>query len=322
MDPLHGVLHEARLAAFCRRFRLRRDELTADFSGWHKRVLLSPDDAFLFPRHDEDIPLVERQAVAHEALAGVGVVPASRGLWRDGDISPYPFLQTERRFGTGYAELEDDLAFEEVALVLERLGASTAAWHSVPTAELPDVLREPPEGRDFVASFLDPRTLRERLGTIQETLSSVLPSDVSPAPSWVEVWEGTLGPLALVPPVLTHGDVHETQLIVDDDLEIVAVLDWDHACLAHPGRDFNFGEWGYGIFSWEHRFDELYRRYWDAYRSRREASLPDHRSILLLRVLTDAMRASASLASDRSWWSAHRLRNCAEHIAVLTREAG
>ena len=72
--------------------------------------------------------------------------------------------------------------------------------------------------------------------------------------------------------MLTHGDVHETQLLVDDDLRLLAVLDWDHAGVAHPTRDFNFGEWGFGIFSWEERFDVLYERYWESYRRCAQAS--------------------------------------------------
>ena len=321
MDPLEGVLHADRLDRFCLRFGLRRAALEANFDGWHKRVILSPDSAFLFPRYDEDVPQVRREAAALAFLHNVDLVPTLIGAWDEPGISPYPFLQTERRFGTSYDDIEDELNLEGVANVLERLGAATAAWHSVATDDLPDVLSTVPEHDGVVDSLLSSATLRGRLEGAQQRLASVLPPDVAPAMSWVGVWERLLRPLTELPLVLTHGDVHESQLLVDDHLELVAVLDWDHAGLAHPVRDFNFGEWGFGIFAWEERFDELYRRYWDGYRSQREQSLPDHHSVLLLRTLADAIR-KLERPGLSSWFDALRLRRCAVHVRDVTVRAG
>jgi hypothetical protein len=188
MQPLHGVLHEARLEAFCRRFGLRRDDLEANFDGWHKRVILSPDSAFLFPRYEDDVAQIEREAAALDVLADLDLVPALRGLCREPDIAPHPFLHTERRSGTSYADLEDDLTLGEIGDVLERLGAATATWHAVGTDDLPDLLRSVPEVDAVTASFLDASTLRGRLGDVLGRLASVLPDDVRPRRSWIDVW--------------------------------------------------------------------------------------------------------------------------------------
>jgi aminoglycoside phosphotransferase (APT) family kinase protein len=315
MDPLEGVLHEARLDDFCRRFGLRHEDLEADFSGWHKRVILSRAHAFLFPRHESDVELVEREAAALAVLDDVEFVPRLVGLWNEPDITPYPFLQTERRCGTKYAEIEEDLSLDEIARVLEHVGAATARWHAVPPDELTGDLQAAPDPEVWSGGFLEGSELRPRLEHAAERLAAVLPTDLAPSPSWVEVWHATLMPLTELSPVFTHGDVHETQLLVDDDLTLLAVLDWDHAGVAHPTRDFNFGEWGFGIFSWEDRFDVLYERYWESYRRVRDVALPDHRALLLYRVLQDAVRETERLVSGpSSWWSAHRLRNCALHI--------
>ena len=318
-DPLEGVLHEARLDDFCRRFVLRRGDLEADFTGWHKRVILSPAHAFLFPRHEEDVEQVEREAAALAVLDDVRFVPTLIGLWREPDISPYPFLQTERRAGTSYASLEDDLTLDQIGRVLEHLGTATAQWHAVPIERLTGVLREAPDRELWSGGFLESASLRPQLEHAAERLAAVLPDDIAPRASWVDVWHATLSPVTELEPVFTHGDVHETQLLVDDDLSLLAVLDWDHAGVAHPTRDFNFGEWGFGIFSWEEHFDVLYERYWEAYRQARDVALPDHRSLLLYRVLHDAVRETDRLVGGpSSWWSAHRLRNCALHIKNVT----
>jgi aminoglycoside phosphotransferase (APT) family kinase protein len=320
MDPLHGVLHSDRLDRFVRRFGLRECELEANFDSWHKRVILSPSSAFLFPRYEDDVAQVQREAAALGALDTVALAPALIGVWDEPDISPHPFLQTERRFGTNYADIEDDLSLEQVGDVLERLGAATATWHALSTDDVPDILRSPPE--PFSDAFLQAETLRERLEEAQDRLCAKLPADLAPFRSWADVWESLLAPLTGLAPVLTHGDIHETQLIVDEELRLAAVLDWDHAALAHPTRDFNFGEWGFGIFAWEERFDALYERYWEAYRRARSVSLPDHRSVLLYRAMGDALYACKGLETrPDSWWMAHRLRRCAEHIRAVTLSA-
>ena len=321
MDPLEGVLHTDRLDRFCTRFGLRRDDLDADFSGWHKRAILAPDDVFLFPRHHEDIRLVEREAVALDAVSDVGVVPMLRGLHREPSIDPYPFLQTERRHGTNYSSIENDVSLDEVGAVLEHLGAATAQWHDIDVRPLDDKLHKLPwEPAPWEA--MTPSVLRAELEGAYEKLGRIVPDDVRPVESAVDAWESLLAPLWSLAPVLTHGDVHETQLLVDDG-RVTTVLDWDHACVANPVRDFNFGEWGFGIFAWEESFDVLYERYWEGYRRARDVSLPDHRSVVLHRTLHDAAWAATKLErTPDSWFLALRIRRSMEHVIRVTETVG
>ena len=314
MDPLEGVLHADRLDRFCRRFGLRRDDLDADFSGWHKRAILAPEDVFLFPRHDEDIPLVEREAVALNAVGDLEVTPALRAMHREPDISPYPFLQTQRRRGTNYSSIEGDLALDDVGGVLEQVGRAIAQWHDLDVRSLDGKLHELP-WEPTPWESMDVRVLRRELECSYEKLRSVLPADARPDESAVDVWESLLRPLWSLAPVLTHGDVHETQLLVDEGRRLTTVLDWDHACVTNPVRDFNFGEWGFGVFAWEERFDVLYERYWESYRRARDASLPDHRSVVLHRALGDATWAATKLGEvPDSWFHALRIRRSVELV--------
>lgn len=323
LNPLHAILRPPELEAFVKRFGLVVDDLEPNFDGWHKRAIITSTRVFLFPRYESDIALVEREAVALAALADLEMVPSLISLHREPEISSFPFLETERRFGTNYSEIEDDLSLEQVGDVLEQIGAATARWHETDVTRLSGTLHEVPYADPrWWTDALDRDLLRKHVEDAYETIASMVPSDIAPESSWVDVWEALLEPLASLEPVLTHGDVHETQLLVDGELRLEAVIDWDHACVANPVRDFNFGEWGYGIFTWEERFDILYERYWESYRAARSVALPDHRSLLLYRALGDAMWACEQLASTPdSWWHAHRLRWCAEHIGAISIDA-
>lgn len=318
MNPLHGVLHSQRLEVLCRRFGLDERELEADFSGWHKRVILSPESAFLFPRYEEDVPHVEREAAALDVLAANELTPGLIGRWSETDISPHPFLQTQRCHGTNFATVLDDLSLDEIGRALERLGAATASWHAIDIETVPPPLVSAPETDRSMERVLDASTMRAELERAQTALAAALPEDVAPARNWIDRWERMLQPLAELPPVMTHGDIHETQLIIDDELDLVAVLDWDHAGVAHPTRDFNFGEWGYEIFEWEDHFDELYRRYWGGYRAASTVELPGHHSLILLRTLRDAVYFVSRVDDEPSWYNAYRLRRNAEHVRDVT----
>jgi Ser/Thr protein kinase RdoA (MazF antagonist) len=41
-----------------------------------------------------------------------------------------------------------------------------------------------------------------------------------------------------VPTVLVHNDMYGDNMILDDDLEVIAIVDWDHACLGPREHDF------------------------------------------------------------------------------------
>src|SRR5207245_2142926 len=148
------------------------------------------------------------------------------------------------------------------------------------------VVREPVDG---LPSWEEPIGLsRQAVEKWWAKLDAFLPADLCPPQTVVERWVAVLRPLAALAPVLTHGDVHGTQILLDREASVSTVLDWDHAAVAHPLRDFNFGEWGYGIFRHEAQFDVLYESYWDGYRRARGADLPDVRPLLLFRALKDA----------------------------------
>ena len=69
--------------------------------------------------------------------------------------------------------------------------------------------------------------------------------------------------------MLVHGDLHEDQLLADSG-ELTGVIDWETARVDHPFWDFDFGEWGTGLWRRRRRdFSALWARGWISYAQRR-----------------------------------------------------
>jgi aminoglycoside phosphotransferase (APT) family kinase protein len=78
-------------------------------------------------------------------------------------------------------------------------------------------------------------------------------------------WAGLLGRAARHAPVLVHGDIHEDQLLADGG-RLTGVLDWETARIDPPFWDFDFGEWGTGLWRRHRRdFSTLWAQGWHAY---------------------------------------------------------
>jgi aminoglycoside phosphotransferase (APT) family kinase protein len=60
---------------------------------------------------------------------------------------------------------------------------------------------------------------------------------------------------------------------------VTGVLDWETAGIGHPLKDFDFGEWGFGIFEWETHFDVLRQSLWQGYTEERGGDLPSWRAM-------------------------------------------
>ncbi len=99
-DRIHAVLTAPQLTRFREVCDLADDELSTDFSGWNRHVILSHDRAFLFPRHESGVAGLIREKAALRSIEDRGT-PAPRvlGSWRDDRISTYPFLSLSRLSG-------------------------------------------------------------------------------------------------------------------------------------------------------------------------------------------------------------------------------
>lgn len=306
-DRIHAVMIEPQLERFRQLCGLNGVELAVTFAGWHRYAVLAPDRVFLFPRHRSCVAGLLREAAVMQALEGRGV-PAPRLLsqWRDAGISPYPFIAVSRLPGRTWLTLEREATLDQIGTMLESLGRSIASWHRLDARLLPR--RPRTRHNDDLSRYLEIGALESAAGAAVRALR--LPR------RQMNVWLQELEPLTTMLDVVVHGDINEGQVMVNEYSRVTGVLDWETAGVGHPLKDFDFGEWGFGIFAWERHFDLLRRRMWEAYARARGGELPSWRTIHLFFCLTwiHGWDPAVALAS----WSQDRLAGNLELLKRLT----
>ncbi|WP_020573158.1 aminoglycoside phosphotransferase family protein [Actinopolymorpha alba] len=315
-ELVHAVLAPPDLRRFRELTGVGNANLDVSFAGWSKLAVLSDDRAFLFPRRGRDAALL-RGARTCEILSALGVscVPRVLGQWPDGAVSAGPFVAFERRPGASWQRVDERAGLDEVERMLASLGGVIATWHRIDVALLPPELLRGAHGatkQGWLSSFLDPDRADGAVDAVVRLLDA--------KPSWSAIWRATIRSLSTMTPVLVHGDVCENQLLVDAHGQVNTVLDWDTAGMGHPLHDFDFGEWGFGIFSWEPDFARLRRAMWDAYvAGRREAELPTAGEVHLLFTLAElAYFEEQNRQGMNDAWGAARLARCRAAIGPAT----
>jgi aminoglycoside phosphotransferase (APT) family kinase protein len=305
-DPhcLNAVLIEPQLARFRALCGLEGVPLGTSFEGWHRHAILAPDRVFLFPRDRTHVPGLRRDVAALTALDGRGV-PAPRllGRWDDRAVSAYPFIAVSRLPGRTWSQLEATATLDDVTALVAGLGAAIATWHRLDRRTLPRTI---PRRRNAVAGALSDG-LEGLAGDATRRLG--LPRRTATA------WLRQLEPLAALDPVLVHGDVNEGQILVDEGLRVTGILDWETAHVGHPLKDFDFGEWGYGIFAWDARFDRLHRAMWRAYAAARDVPLPPWQAVHLFFCLRWV--AWFGQRPEAGAWGQARLATCLDLLRRL-----
>jgi aminoglycoside phosphotransferase (APT) family kinase protein len=255
-DPLWAVLIPPRLIRFRELVDIGDEALEIDLTGWNKFVLLGQERAYLFPRTANDVEWFEREVAAYRALepAGLPVVPRLLGRWHDAAVYPYPFAAVSRLPGVHPTDAGD---------VLAELGRATARWHDLAPPALPGA--RPPAHHDRA----DIRWLRRALDPVSTGPAVAEAAQRLGRPDRTTPWSERLEAAARLPHVLVHGDIHEDQLLVLDG-RLTGVLDWETARIDHPFWDFDFSEWGTGLWR-RHRgdFSRLWSVAWRAYAGER-----------------------------------------------------
>lgn len=268
-DPVFAVVAPPRLPRFRELAGLGDDDVvTADFSGWSKLALLSADHAFLFPRDHTHVEYLQREVEALRVVApvGLGEVPAVHAVWDDPALSPLPVVVVTRLPGRLLSDRIEALSAEEVGDVLEQIARLAARWHQADPGPLADrpPRTHPPQA--LVDDLLGGLPVDEAV----ERAAASLDLDVRERRAFADALEQA----RTLAPVLVHGDVHEGQVLVDGDLQVTGVIDWQTARVGHPFTEFDLGEWGTGTWRGHRRsFPELRRRQWRSYAEAR--ALPD-----------------------------------------------
>lgn len=281
-DPVRAVLNPPQLARFRELTGIGNAALEARFDGWSKLALLTDDLVFLFPRDLADALVHGARVSGFLSDLGISWAPQVIQQWHDNGVSSRPFVAFERRTGVQWADVEDVARLDDLCTMLASLGRAIASWHNLDVSSLPPEIAVPPgfDPKPTLSLFLDPATIGDAVSEAADAADA--------SPSARDRWLEEVRPLASLPAVLLHGDVCEGQLLVDDKREVCGVLDWDTAGIGHPLHDLDFGEWGFGIFEWQHEFAALRAALWDAYRMARAGlDLPSADAVHLLFTLSD-----------------------------------
>ncbi|MEY2468443.1 MAG: hypothetical protein QOF21_1141 [Actinomycetota bacterium] len=262
-DPLLAVIAPHNVKRFRAIVGIGDDErITGDFYGWCKLVLLTDELAILFPRDHSMAIYLGREIEALRAIASVGLAEAPEvvGVFRDEEVCAHEFIVERRLPGELLERRVRDITPEQFGDVLEQLARLAARWHVAD----PSVLALRPARNQPKQAFVD-SLLRPDGPTAV---------DASLTPAEQARFDDTLARIRALEPVLIHGDLHEGQVLVDDDLRVTGVLDWQTARLGHPFTEFDLGEWGTAAWR-RHRphFPQLRRRMWDAYAAERGLEL-------------------------------------------------
>lgn len=304
-DPIHAILIEPQLARFRRVCDLEGQDLEVNFDGWHRHAILSRDRVFLFPRHRQWVTALRREAALLDAIDGrCPVVPQLVGQWHDPAISPYPFLAVSRLPGRTWGTLEQGATLDQVIALMHELGGAIASWHSLDTRSLPARFRRSLSGFRNLNDTLSDASLRAAATRLAALIGTGAPS--------IDAWIDEIEPLRGMAPVLVHGDVHEDQILVDRQFRVTGVLDWETAGVGHPLKDFDFSEWGVGIFKWIAHFDVLRRSLWEAYTEARGGDLPSWRAMHLYSCLADLPSDD-----DTGEWARERRANIVDLVGRL-----
>lgn len=206
---------------------------------------------FLFPRTPADVAGFEHELRVYERL-DLPIVARLAGRWHDERVYPFPFAAVTRLPG---------VHVDDPAPLLEQLGRAIAGWHRLDASDLRDLDQPPPAHHAEPANAWLRRALTTRASrqAVDELCDRV--GEQRRRNHWV----GLLGQAAGLDHVLVHGDVHEDQLLVDDG-RLTGVVDWETARIDHPFWDFDFGEWGTGLWRRHRRdFDHLWTAMWRGY---------------------------------------------------------
>jgi aminoglycoside phosphotransferase (APT) family kinase protein len=283
------------------------------FDGYTKRVLLTEDRAFLFPRNHTIVDQLERECAIYATLDHP-VVPKLLGRWDEQGISPYPFFAVTRLAGSAPAALSP----AQLPALAAQLGAALAACHEVPVDLTPRSLwanpwDEPPTVPPTAIESYSPLRGVGGAAHIADVAASF--TGVAPSTTLLEAHRAAQA----MAPVLAHGDVHEGQLLVDASGTLTGILDWGFGGVLSPLVDFTGVR---EMFAAETRYGEARRHMWTAYAGRRSGPLPTWEQVHVAMTAFDITALAPETQTHYYWqhsaeWQAERRAAAADCLAAL-----
>jgi hypothetical protein len=201
-----------------------------------------------------------------------------------------------------------------------QLGGAIAACHDIALDRTPRRLwanawSEPPPAPPTAADCYSP--LRDLGGAEQLTEAA---GPLSPASR--KTLLDALMTVEAMDPVLAHGDLHESHLLLDDSGTLAGVLDWGFGGVLSPIVDFTCSQWDSASWAAEASYGDLRRHLWTAYAEHRSAPLPSWEQIHLALTTFDIVALAPETETHYYWqksadWQATRraaARNCLQTL--------
>ncbi len=302
---IHGVLNWQQLEYFCKRFDLDPSQIKANFDGWRKVILYTEDRVFMFPRDPRGIEWLDVEIAAYELLNNYKNLPVPSLLERvkDEKISYYDFAVVSRLRGLAYSKYEKEITFDKVEKMLENLAELFALWHEIPLQEIPTKIRKRTIFDETIYQWeleiLKPTTMKKAFDLAFEELVKYIKKNGDSSfeslstEKTKNLWENSLQEIISLEPVLLHSDIHEDQILIDtlESMKISGILDWETVRVGNPVWEFNFYEWGYGIWDWRKKFNELRRKMWKIYLDKRGIKLESYEGLNVFYALSEFLKS-------------------------------
>ena len=103
-------------------------------------------------------------------------------------------------------------------------------------------------------------------------------------------------------------------------MKITGILDWETVRIGNPVWEFNFYEWGYGIWDWRKKFNELRRMMWKIYLDKRGIKLENYEGLNVFYALSEFLKSLNKPIAEHENSIFLSLESLVEISEVLERE--
>ncbi|MHA2224798.1 MAG: aminoglycoside phosphotransferase family protein [Candidatus Hodarchaeales archaeon] len=301
-ECIYSVLNYGQLEYFCKKFNLDASDIKSNFDGWRKLVLYTDDRVFMFPRDPRGIEWLEQEMTAYEIMAELDHLPVPKLISREKDlnISYYEFAVVTRLKGISYSKLEEGITFNDLSKMLINLAKVITLWHEIPVTDLPMKVKKQknfPDGTRYSWEIkaLYPSTMKKAIDYIYDTILVYAEKyqkeyfrDLRRRRT-LSLWMECIKEIVSLSHVFLHADIHEDQILVEskESMEICGILDWETIGIGNPVWEFNFFEWGFGIWDWWNHFSEIRRLMWKTYLDERGIQLSSLEGLDLFYTLSE-----------------------------------
>lgn len=277
-DYMYGVLNPEQLDNLCQRFRIAKSSLVPIFSGWHKRILLADELVFLFPREPQFQSNLDKEIEVYKNFNVLNGIQYPRLIddIQDRNISDYRFAVVSRLKGIPLSEIIEKLSIEKLCQFFFKLGESIANVHNLDIANTSVFKTKISKPNDILTDLLAYIMITKDV----EPALKILAEAISIETNYTIFGKEELNKIGVIiekiinlPDVLTHGDIHEDQILLSNAMSITGILDWETAQHRNPIHDFNFGEWGMQIWDRLPDLFEIRKSLWEGYVQNRKQEI-------------------------------------------------